>query len=806
MTKGSNTSGGVAEATGSNYENLVAAWYCVRILLGSAAHPDFDLPHITRVIELSLQSAAAVDDINLVTSDDGRIFVQAKRSVTLSRTADSPLGSAIDQFVRQLSSGVSLDPKGASFRALDRTRDRLVLATRGARAAKITNVLPRLLRRLRDRAGVETISHVVSSAEEREVAEVIEAQIRASWATHLGVTPSDADVGQLLRYLWVQTLDVEEGEADRRSALDLMRANLLAGPSQAELAFSLLVARCGRLRAERSGADAGGLLTSLSTSGIALVALPDFRADVEALRNWTRMQLRGAHRFNRLLSGRPASTITRTAWPVIQAAAVADSLLIVGEPGAGKSGMTYRLAEDAAGRGGDVVFLPVDLLAVSSLAALRAELGISHDLAVVLGHWPGQQRGLLVVDALDAARSLQAQTIVRAVIDDVLQVADRWAVVASVRSYDLRYGTEWRAMFRGPPVAADHRDPEFAGVRHLAVQRLTDEEVEQTTAFLPALHQLFVDANSDLRQLLRNIFNLHLLAELVEQGVISTDLAIIRTQSELLDTYWSHRVRRNDGKHDGREQALREIVQRMIQARTLKIFRADVVDQVDSAALVDLEQHDILRAEEEARGPNDDVLLFTHHVLFDYAVARLLFRRGRDPAAFVDLLRSDRTLAVMAAPSLTMALADLWSSDPTRRPFWDLALAVAAEDDLPATAHLAAPMTAVEFAREIADMAPLISALEPANPRRLVAEGVLRNVIGAINVRRTAGVSPIGPDSGPWMDLARALAELGTEGVVSSLRVLLAIGTENADGLTPEQLGAAGEASRRLLDYALGRQ
>jgi len=103
-------------------------------------------------------------------------------------------------------------------------------------------------------------------------------------------------------------------------------------------------------------------------------------------------------------------------------------------------------------------------------------------------------------------------------------------------------------------------------------------------------------------------------------------------------------------------------------------------------------------------------------------------------------------------------------------------------------------------------MAPLISALAPINPRRLVAEGVLRNVIGAINVRRTAGVSPIGPDSGPWMDLARALAELGTEGVVSSLRVLLAIGTENADGLIPEQLGAAGEASRRLLDYALGRQ
>lgn len=806
MAKGSSTSGGVAEASGSNYENLVAAWYCVRILLGSAAHLEFDLPSATRIVELSLQSAAAVDDVNLITSDDGRIFIQAKRSVTLSRSAGSPLGSAIDQFVRQLKDGIVLDHKGTATRLLDQSRDRLVLATRGARAAKITNVLPRLLRRLRDRASIETISHVASSTEEREVAEAIETHVRASWTTHFGATPSDADVGQVLRHLWVQTLDVEEGEGDRRSALDSLRANLLADPAQADLAFSSLVTRCGRLRAERSGADAGGVLVSLSRAGISLLALPDFRADVEALRSWTRMQLRSAYRFTRLLSGRPESTITRAAWAAFQAGAAADSLLIVGEPGAGKSGLTYRLAEETAARGGDIVFLPVDLLAVSSLAALRAELGISHDLADVLRHWPGQQPGLLVVDALDAARDLQAQTIVRAALDDVLQVAERWNVIASVRSYDLRYGTEWRAMFHGAPVAADHRDPEFGGIRHLAVQRLTDEEVEQTTAFLPALHQLFVDANADLRKLLRNIFNLHLLADLVQQGVVGADLAVIRTQSELLDTYWSHRIRRNDGNHDGREQALRAIVQRMIDARTLKIFRADVIGQIDSAALVDLEQHDILRAEEEARGPNEDVLLFTHHVLFDYVVARLLFRRGGDPAAFVDLLRRDRTLAVMAAPSLTLALADLWNSDVTRRPFWDLALAVAAEDDLPATAHLAAPMIAVEFAHDSADLAPLVSALALTSPRRAVAESVLRNVIGAINVRRAAGVSAIGPDSGPWMDLARALAELGTEGVVSSLRVLLAVGTENADGLTPVQSGAAGEASRRLLDYALGRQ
>ncbi len=77
--------------------------------LGSAAHPGFDLPSSTRIVELSLQSAAAVDDVNSVTSDEGRIFVQAKRSVTLSKAANSPLGSAIDQFVRQHKIGVAIN-------------------------------------------------------------------------------------------------------------------------------------------------------------------------------------------------------------------------------------------------------------------------------------------------------------------------------------------------------------------------------------------------------------------------------------------------------------------------------------------------------------------------------------------------------------------------------------------------------------------------------------------------------------------------------------------------------------------------
>jgi len=103
----------------------------------------------------------------------------------------------------------------------------------------------------------------------------------------------------------------------------------------------------------------------------------------------------------------------------------------------------------------------------------------------------------------------------------------------------------------------------------------------------------------------------------------------------------------------------------------------------------------------------------------------------------------------------------------------------------------------------VVELSPLLAALAPTSSRRAVAETVLHNVVGAINVRRAAGTPTVGPEAGPWMDLANALSQLGSDGVISCLRVLLAIATESPSAMTTAQLGAAGQASRRLLDYAL---
>lgn len=150
MASRSGSAGGRAEAAGGGYETLVAAWYCVRILLGRIAHPLFDLSANTRVVALRCQSGEEVDDANCRTSDNGVILVQVKRSVGLTTGETSPLAKALDQFVRQQKAASEHASEAIRGRGLDPVRDRLVLATRSTAPGKIKGALTRLLRGLRD--------------------------------------------------------------------------------------------------------------------------------------------------------------------------------------------------------------------------------------------------------------------------------------------------------------------------------------------------------------------------------------------------------------------------------------------------------------------------------------------------------------------------------------------------------------------------------------------------------------------------------------------------------------------------------
>ena len=725
-----------------------------------------------------MQSDAPVDDVNAHTEDGGIVFVQAKRTVSLSTNRHSLFGSAIDQFVQQYKECAEKTGNRSWSRPLDELRDRLVLCTRSASSGNVTRTLSELLQRLRDRSDVRPLKAVATSAHERAVAKTMHQCVRATWHRTFGRAATADELYRLLRLIWIQVLDLESGERDSKAVQTHFRTSILEAPNQATRAFSLLFQLCAQLRAQRSGTDRPALVRALTSQGIALTALPDYRADVRALTQWTANRVKRGDRFTQLLQSRPDLKIHRNLWSDFLSTATASSFVVIGRPGAGKSGLMYRLAETASLQNYGVVFLPVDLLNADTFSTLQNELGITHSLPGVLANWPGSKPGIVIIDALDAARKLETQAVLREIVGEILALPNsRWTVVASVREYDIRQGTNWRSMFRGSPPIPAYASREFSAVRHVYVDALTDSEIKQIATPFGALHALFNGAPPKLRELLRNIFNLHLLAELLNDGTTSEALAGIRSQPELLDSYWQRRIVGNEGRRDHREMALETIVKKMTAAQSLQVPRS-IRNDVDPDALRDLEQNDVLRSDDsEASG--GDVLLFSHHVLFDYAAARLLFLRGRNADALVKLLKEQQPLTIMLGPSLTLALIDVWNAGSPRTGFWKLGFALSAATDLPGVAQLAAPMVVAEVANDINDLEPLIAALDAEDSPKTPAARFLEKLVGALFVRINGGMSLVGPEAGPWLELASRLADLPGKSPIRICRPIIARVTDS---------------------------
>jgi hypothetical protein len=103
-----------------DFQHRVAAFFAVRVLAETEAPSLWGLPAGATFESIRCETDHPVDDLMVVTSADGLVFGQVKRSVTLSSKASSELAGILDQFVRQVHAG-----RSDSGAALDPERDRL---------------------------------------------------------------------------------------------------------------------------------------------------------------------------------------------------------------------------------------------------------------------------------------------------------------------------------------------------------------------------------------------------------------------------------------------------------------------------------------------------------------------------------------------------------------------------------------------------------------------------------------------------------------------------------------------------------
>ena len=409
------------------------------------------------------------------------------------------------------------------------------------------------------------------------------------------------------------------------------------------------------------------------------------------------------------------------------------SLVVIGEPGAGKSGVLHELASRLQNEEQDVVFLAADRLDDS----LKAELDLRHELADVLENWSGDRPGILLIDALDAARGSGALRVLRDLIEHVATTTDsRWRVVASIRVFDLRYSQELQRIFKqelGEPDLQRFQDGLFR-VRHIKIPRFSPDELKQIRAQSAELDAVFLNASPALRELLDIPFNLRLVAEMLSQSEPTADFGGIETQVGLLEKYWLSRVIRSGAEGNIREAILTEIVTALVSERKLTIAKARVLATTKEPQFSVL-CSDNLIVEQVANLHGRNIIGFSHHLLFDYAVSRLVL--GSDFEAFLSALAKERDLSLFLRPSIDLFFKEAWLRH--RETFWTNLRLFSSYQGVPGIAKIIGPTVIPELARSSDDLAPLIESLTTLNASdKAIAEQWVVHVIGGL----LAGVQP----------------------------------------------------------------
>jgi hypothetical protein len=787
---GRGRAGGAGGAGGVEFQARLAAWFACAILAEAEATPLWDWPADSTFESVYAETDQPTDDLLVTNSDGARGFVQAKSRLSLTTGENSEFASALDQFVRQFHDGLS-------------DADRLVLAVGPNASATIRSDLAQVLSLARGLSAGASLASANLSQKVRRALTVASEHIVRSWTATTGSAPTDAEVRAVLAKIWISVHDLADGGAAHREAQSLLRTTVLADPSQAGVVLGHMIADGIGYSSGQSGTDRRVLQTRLAQMCIALRAAPSYRDDVQRLIDHSSRTLASLARFASLPAPDGLTiTIPRGATNALTTIVSQASVLVTGDPGAGKSAVLYEVARGAAADGGDVVVLAADTLASASVGQLRTELGLTRDIVDVLRNWPGVAPGLLVIDALDAARGEYGQEALMDLAGLVLQSGSRWRVVASIRRFDLRYSKELQTLFRGLPasVPPEYEFAEFADLAHFNVPRLTDDELGELPAGAADLSNVVEAAGSDLREILRTPFNLRLLADLVVSGVAGSEIAPITTQLQLLEKYWEHRVLGSGG--DAREVVLRAACEAMVVGRTLRVDRSALLRDVSwSAPLGELLGRQVLLEDESGGTPRRELVAFAHHLLFDYAVARLLLRGADD--AIVTRTRDSPELLLVVRPSYELHFRYLWERDPTREEFWAATFELAQSDGMPAIGRIIGPAVAADALGSVADAAPLLAARRSGAVRREVGESILRHLISARLAAGTLGASIPASKRRVWADLAAELANAMDEDVAYHVRNLLLELCTRASGDRSDLATALGPAARSLLAWSL---
>jgi hypothetical protein len=741
--------GGRAAAQGIDYEERVAAWSFTQ-LLASGSVQRFGLNAEWRTTAVWMQAPVAAGDVVLEHSGGGAIYLQAKfrkARVALNSSADGLLVQVLSQFAQHYFGSKNASPTSDNpwSRPFDSTRDRFVLVVPSTVGVLTAQQLAGVLNQLREPDAWRNAKEKFNAAENTLIKTLTAAAKVALSSTGM----SDPQGEAFLASVSVMCLDLSDDSAGAAEARLTLESSVLP-----ENAVTSGAATWDVLRQIAREANRGGLrLTVLDVAaklqavGISLRAPRAFGRSIDQLKRITDKNLKRLHRYAELrVSAEHPIEIPRNCAKVLRGS-LTENRVVIGKPGAGKSGVIYQVCRQLIDEGRDVVLLLADDLQASSERPLREVLGLDADLPEVLAAWFGEQSGHLVIDALDAARDAKIAQQLRSAMELVIAEKSRWRILASVRRFDLKHSPETKELFPGNAVP-DYQDAEFNDTAHFDVPELSDSELQYAGQQNVLVGTLLKAARSHAvsYSLLRQPFNLSLTCELLRARVAVAQIVPFDSNTALLDRFWNHRVTDSQPRGSEREAVLSGMVDELVKHLAMRI--RDERSLSNRALVAELLACNVL----DQAAFEDGEIRFSHHLLHDYAVSRLLFR-SHDTAELVEKLTARPELSVYARQSLLLHFDYLWDGDPSRAEFWNTSLTLL-RSTLPLVARILSTECAVMNIGIWQDFSPLLQAVESGDE---TASMMLRFCVsGFLDIEEVDKLRQVGP---VWTKLAVHLSE-----------------------------------------------
>jgi hypothetical protein len=769
--------GGRATEAGMDFQAEVGTWLAAHLLARMPIGGRFGLTNTALPVSIQLETGDGLDDIRLELDDASRIDVQSKTRAGLDTSPKSPLGKTLSQLVR-----VMIDAHAAGI-AVDPAKVRAVLAV-GSNAPRTLDALERGCRAF-DLGGSWATTKAERPSAERDALDLFETHVRTAWATHSVTPPSDDELATMARLFRIVRFSMNEGEDNWREASRLLGAQLYGAEAAGDVPLRELKGIIRSMIGSGAPANRVGLLRELRRLGHNDVGAADYTVDLQRLSAATETELARLVGHTRLpiAGGIP---IARASDGPLSAAVDSGSLIVTGEPGAGKTGALVALAQARRAAGEMVVFLSVDRFPGVAIAAnLQSELGLAHPLTEVLAAAPGSGRKLLIIDALDAARGGPAEGVFAQLIEALGAAVPGWIVIASIRTFDLRNGRRFRDAMPGTPPDPVYAETGLGNVRHFQILRLADDDLDAVGVATADLGALLAAAPDKLRNLLRNVFNLSLAAQLLADGASPDSIRTVATQSDLIDAYEDYRLVSTTA-----HQAAAAAVGAMVARRRLAVRKVVVGhNQLDGVI-----QTGVLTE-------SGDLVSFAHHVLFDHIAGRF-FLEWDDPARLIPQLGGDSSIALMLAPAVRFAIERLWRQDAEgKAQIWHLLADIYACPAVDPVLANVALRTAIEHVVTSTDIAGLVE-LIAARPNDEALATMLSRLARFVGLTADAAGSIVPNEALAWAIVADAAITAGSRDLSDATRFLLHTLFEKSDLAEPALLDVFGHAARTLLAFA----